>query len=105
MATVTVEFEVADSRQSARLAERLFEDPDVLTVRVGGPGERSVYRVDVAQDPVVAEAVAVGVATRVAAEMEIPIRPVRVTVTRDGLGDPERGESPDRQDLPWRQAL
>jgi hypothetical protein len=103
VATVTVEFDVTDAAQATRVAEHLFDDPEVLTVRVGGVGERSVYRVDVVGDRTAAEADAVGAATRAAARLGLSVRPIRVAVTRDGLGDPERTAPPDEQDLPWRQ--
>lgn len=100
VATVVVEFDLDDRRQAADLADLLFEDPAVLTVRVGGPGERSVYRVDVARGHPEARVRAAGPARAAASRLELGARFVRIGITRDGLGDPE-GEPPAPGATPW----
>jgi len=100
VATVVAEFEVADREQSVELADLLFEAEDVFTVRVGGVGERSVYRVDVPRGVPEARALGAEPGRQAAQELGIALSFVRIGISRDGLGDPE-GESPERDVLPW----
>lgn len=100
VATVVVEFEVLDQGQAAEVAERLFATEDVLTVRVGGSGERSVYRVDVPREDPRARVLAAEPARDVAATLGIAVAFVRIGITPDGLGDPE-GEPPPADAVPW----
>ncbi|MBD3917049.1 hypothetical protein [Nocardioides hwasunensis] len=101
MATVTAEFEVDRREQAVEIAEELFGHREVLTVRVGGPGERSVYRVDVPREDDAARGLASRPAERAADRLGVTVRFVRIGITADGLGDPE-GEPPVAVDLlPW----
>jgi hypothetical protein len=100
VATVVAEFEVADREQSVELAELLFEADDVFTVRVGGVGERSVYRVDVPRGAAAARDLGAEPARRAAHELGIELSLVRIGISRDGLGDPE-GDPPPAGDVPW----
>lgn len=93
IATVVAEFDLAERSQAAAVARLLFAVEEVLTVRVGGPGERTVYRVDVPRDDPEARRLGALPARRAARELGIDVHIVRLTVTRDGLGDPE-GEPP-----------
>lgn len=102
IATVSVEFEIARSDQAVELAEAIFAFPEVLTVRVGGPGERSVYRVDVHRGRTDVRQLAAAPALAAATSGDADVRVVRIAVTSDGLGDPE-GEPPESMALPWRQ--
>lgn len=102
IATVSVEFEIARSDQAVALAEAIFAFPEVLTVRVGGPGERSVYRVDVRCGRTDVRQVAAAPALTAAAGLAADVRVVRIAVTSDGLGDPE-GEPPAVDVLPWQR--
>lgn len=100
VATVVVEFDVLDRSQATEVAERLFATEHVLTVRVGGSGERSVYRVDVPREDPRARALAAQPARDVAATLEVEVVFVRIGITPDGLGDPE-GEPPPAHAVPW----
>lgn len=100
VATVVAEFEVADHAQSLRVAELLFDDERVLTVRVGGRGDRSVYRVDVPRGDPSARRLGAEPAVRAAQALGIDLRFVRIGITRDGLGDPE-GDPPPAEAVPW----
>ena len=100
MATVTAEFEVAGTSQSVEIAEHLFGHRDVLTVRVGGAGERSVYRVDVPRGYDGARRLAARPAEHAADRLGVTVRFVRIGITTDGLGDPE-GEPVATASLPW----
>ena len=103
MATVTAEFEVAGTSQSVEIAEHLFGHRDVLTVRVGGPGERSVYRVDVPRGYDGARRLAARPAEHAADRLGVTVRFVRIGITTDGLGDPE-GEPVASDSLPWARS-
>lgn len=100
VATVVAEFEVADHAQSLRVAELLFDDETVLTVRVGGRGDRSVYRVDVPRGHPSARRLGAAPAVRAAESLGIDLSFVRIGITRDGLGDPE-GDPPPADAVPW----
>lgn len=100
VATVTVEFEVARREQAVEIADQLFGHRDVLTVRVGGPGERSVYRVDVPREDDGARGLAARPAEHAADRLGVTVRFVRIGITTDGLGDPE-GEPVVADALPW----
>lgn len=101
VATVVAEFDVGDQRQAAELADLLFCTDDVLTVRVGGAGERSVYRVDVPRADPEARERGTTPATRAAEALGISVTFVRIGITPDGLGDPE-GSPPPLDAVPWR---
>lgn len=100
VATVVVEFDLEDHEQSLEVAELLFADEHVLTVRVGGRGDRSVYRVDVPHGDLGARRLGAAPAVRAAESLGIGLTFVRIGITRDGLGDPE-GEPPPPDAVPW----
>ncbi|GAA1164677.1 hypothetical protein GCM10009584_01960 [Ornithinimicrobium humiphilum] len=104
IATVVVEFDVVGHEQAAEVAQLLFAVDDVLTVRVGGPGDRSVYRVDVPRGDPGARERGAEPALRAARALDIGLRLVRIGITADGLGDPE-GEPPPAEALPWARRL
>lgn len=100
VATVVAEFDVAHPRQAIEVADLLFSAADVLTVRVGGVGERSVYRVDVPRGAPRARELGAVPALRAAEELGVELTLVRIGITPDGLGDPE-GDPPDPTAVPW----
>jgi hypothetical protein len=100
VATVVAEFEVSDREQSVELAELLFGAEDVFTVRVGGVGERSVYRVDVPRGVPEARALGAEPGRQAAQQLGIALSFVRIGISRDGLGDPE-GDPPPADGVPW----
>lgn len=100
VATVVAEFEVVDREQSVALADLLFGVDDVLTVRVGGAGERTVYRVDVPRGADDARALGARPGRDAARRLGVGLRFVRIGISGDGLGDPE-GDPPGAADVPW----
>lgn len=100
IAVVVVEFDVADTDHATRVAEALFAHQQVLTVRVGGPGERTVFRVDVPRGDPAARLLGVAPADRTATDLGVELRVVRVNITRDGRGDPYGDPLPEGA-TPW----
>lgn len=100
IATVTAEFGVGADEQAARVADLLFASDEVLTVRVGGPGERSVYRVDVPRGHHDARSIAARPANHTAGQLDVDLSFVRIGISSDGLGDPE-GSPPSTDAVPW----
>lgn len=100
VATVVAEFDVCDHGQAAEVADLLFAAEDVLTVRVGGAGERSVYRVDVPREDPDVRALGAAPGIRVAETLGIGLNFVRIGITSDGVGDPE-GSPPPADAVPW----
>lgn len=100
IATVTAEFGVGADAQANRVAELLFASDEVLTVRVGGPGERSVYRVDVRRGHHDAHSIAAWPANHTAGQLNVGVSFVRIGISSDGLGDPE-GVPPSSDAVPW----
>lgn len=100
VATVVAEFGVRDHGEAAEVADLLFASDDVLTVRVGAAGERSVYRVDVPREDPEARALGAVPGMRAAETLGIGLTFVRIGISPDGLGDPESSRPPSGA-VPW----
>lgn len=100
IATVVAEFDVTDQDQATEVARLLFAAEEVLTVRVGGTGERSVYRVDVPRGDPSARERGAAPAVHAAQALDIDFQVVRLSISADGLGDPE-GSPPPAGAVPW----
>lgn len=94
VATVTASFGVRDEREAAAIADELLDADNVSTVRIGMPGERSVYRVDLpAREVARHRELALAPAQAIADAHHVEFEVLRIATSCSGLGDPE-GEAP-----------
>lgn len=98
VATVTAVFGVADNTAAGEVADELLEHDEVVTVRIGRGGERSVYRVDVPAGDDAWQAAALRPGEAVAAANGIDLEVIAVTTGDDY--DAAQSETPPGGQLP-----